>query len=52
MRDGSRFTDKPGYATMSFYQETQNRDPRLSQTIRTPGYKRIGGTAVQTPNFG
>src|SRR3546814_7100334 len=37
MRNGSRFTDLPGYATMQFYQEVQNRDPRLSGTIRTPG---------------
>lgn len=51
MKDGSRFTDKQGYDTISFYGETQNRDPRLSQTIRTPGYKRIGGSATLTPSF-
>lgn len=51
MADGSRFTDKPGYNTMQFYEETQNRDPRLSQTIRTPGYKRIGQSAVSVPDF-
>lgn len=52
MTDGSRFTDKPNYQTMQFYEEVQNRDPRLSQTIRTPGYVRIGGTAPQVPHFG
>lgn len=52
MEDGSRFTDQPGYATMEFFEEVQNRDPRLSQTIRTPGYRRIGGTADQLPQFG
>lgn len=55
MRDGSRFTDLPNYQTMEFYDEVQNRDPRLSQTIRTPGYRRIIGNAEsgqqQAPNF-
>ena len=36
---------------MEFYQETQNRDPRLAQTIRTPGYKRIGQNGVSVPDF-
>lgn len=44
MSDGSRFTDIANYETMEFYNEVQNRDPRLSQTIRTPGYKRIIGS--------
>ena len=43
--DGSRFTDVPGYSTMEFYQEMQGRDPRLTQTVRGPGYTRIGQTA-------
>lgn len=51
MADGSRFTDTPGYETMQFYEECQNRDPRLSQTIRTPGYKRIGETKTSVPDF-
>jgi hypothetical protein len=42
--DGSRFTDMPGNETMEFKDETQNRDARLAQTIRTPGYKRSDGT--------
>ncbi|KQS33887.1 RagB/SusD family nutrient uptake outer membrane protein [Dyadobacter sp. Leaf189] len=52
MKDGSRFTDIKGYETMQFFEETQNRDPRLSQTIRTPGYTRIGETARLVPEFG
>ncbi|SMG30668.1 RagB/SusD family nutrient uptake outer membrane protein [Sphingobacterium psychroaquaticum] len=52
MKDGSRFTDKANYQTMTFLQEIKDRDPRLSQTIRTPGYKRIGGAATLAPNFG
>lgn len=51
MKDGTRFTDIPNYATMQFFEETQNRDPRLSQTIRTPGYTRIGRTEVSVPDF-
>jgi hypothetical protein len=51
MKDGPRFTDIPGYDTISFYNETQNRDPRLSQTIRTPGYTRINATQKLAPDF-
>ena len=49
--DGSRFTDVPGYSTMEFYQEMQGRDPRLTQTVRGPGYTRIGQTAKLSPDF-
>jgi starch-binding outer membrane protein, SusD/RagB family len=51
MADGTRFTDKPGYDTMQFYTEVQNRDPRLSQTIRTPGYRRVGQTTTSSVDF-
>ena len=51
MKDGSRFTDIPGYDTMTFFHEVQNRDPRLAQTIRTPGYTRIGTTNQLPPDF-
>ena len=51
MKDGSRFTDKSGYKTMQFVDETKNRDPRLSQTIRTPGYTRIGATVQVAPDI-
>lgn len=52
MKDGSRFTDKDGWKIMSFVDEVKNRDPRLSQSIRTPGYKRIGSDKVEAPDFG
>lgn len=52
MNDGSRFTDIPSYESMEFYEETQNRDPRLYQTIRTPGYTRIGDPEVLLPDMG
>ena len=51
MADGSRFTDKPRYSALDFYEETQGRDPRLAQTIRTPGYMRIGETDLLAPNM-
>lgn len=47
--DGTPFTDRPKYETLQFYEECQDRDMRLSQTIRTPGYKRDGKFAA--PNF-
>lgn len=52
MKDGTRFTDKPDFNKIEFYEEVQNRDPRLSQTIRTPGYTRIGNTNPLVPDFG
>ena len=41
MKDGSRFTDKAGWETMPFVEEVKDRDPRLAQTVRLPGYSRI-----------
>ncbi|VFB13158.1 RagB/SusD domain-containing protein [Bacteroides heparinolyticus] len=49
--DGTRFTDMANYQTLQYHQEMQNRDPRLSQTVITPGYKRIGGSTVLSPSF-
>lgn len=42
MKDGTRFTDIPGYDTMSFYDEFQNRDPRLAQSIGGPHFVAYG----------
>jgi len=55
MKDGSYYTNQPGYDTFSFVQEFQNRDPRLSQTYAYPGfnlanvrtYSQGGGLYVQ-----
>nr|MBI1231592.1 RagB/SusD family nutrient uptake outer membrane protein [Cytophagales bacterium] len=41
MRDGSRFTDTPGYETMQYVAEFEGRDPRLSQTLVHPGWVRV-----------
>ena len=51
MADGTRYTDQAGWETKSFAEETKNRDPRMAQSIRTPGYKRIDGTEELAPNF-
>lgn len=51
MKNGERFTDKEGYETMTFAEEVVGRDPRLEQTIRTPGYTRIGQTVKLAPDF-
>ena len=51
MADGSRFTDKEGWQTMSFAEETAGRDPRLAQSIRTPGYHRIGSETTISPDL-
>lgn len=51
MADGSRFTDKAGWKAMQFKDEVAGRDPRLAQTIRTPGYRRIGSDKLMAPDF-
>ena len=51
MTNGDRFTDQPGYKTMQYYDEMQNRDPRLTQTVVGPGYMRINSDKVESPNF-
>ena len=44
MQDGSRFTDKEGWATMPFTEETKERDPRLAQTVLTQNAQYVDGT--------
>lgn len=52
-RDGSSFTSATGYRTKTFQEETQNRDRRLEQTIRTKGYARVNGgqSILSAPGF-
>ncbi len=50
MSNGDRFTDKDGYETMQFQEETKNRDPRFAQTVRTPGFTMLDGTK-EGPRF-
>ncbi len=51
MNNGTRYTETSGWETKQFKDEFKNRDPRLAQTIVTPGYKRNGGTEVVVPNI-
>ncbi|KJD31117.1 hypothetical protein PK35_16265 [Tamlana nanhaiensis] len=52
MNTGTAFTNQADYETIEFLQETDDRDPRLAQTIRTPGYTRIGGDGTALlPDF-
>ncbi len=44
--DGTPFTDRPGYDTLSFMTETKNRDPRLRQTIRMGDFRRLNAGAL------
>ena len=45
--DGTPFTDKPGYQTLTFMEEVKGRDKRLQQTIRMGNYTRTNGGAVE-----
>jgi len=47
--DGTPYTAKAGWESEDFYAECQNRDYRLAQTIRTPGYSRDGDATA--PDF-
>lgn len=51
MDDGRFFSSIPGGDKMTFAEECANRDLRLSQTIRTPGYTRIGTSKTLLPDF-
>ncbi len=42
LSNGQPFSSVSGYDTLPFWKEVAGRDPRLSQTVRTPGYRRIG----------
>ncbi len=55
LSDGKPFSSLPNYQQIPFWNEVENRDPRLAQSIRTPGYRRIGvapSTAPLVPDYG
>lgn len=48
--DGTPFTDREGYETMTFPEEMKGRDQRLGQTIRAHDYRRVNaGVAIPAP---
>lgn len=46
MANGTRYTAQTGWETKLFAEETQNRDPRMKQTVLTPGYIQKGATVT------
>ena len=46
MADGSFYSSQENYDTKVFAEEVANRDPRLSQTVLSPGYVQVGDTKV------
>ncbi|WP_319589407.1 RagB/SusD family nutrient uptake outer membrane protein [uncultured Draconibacterium sp.] len=44
MKDGSRFTDKEDHDEIGFYEEMQDRDPRLTQTTAGPDFIAYGAS--------
>ncbi len=51
LKNGKPFTSQAGWETMMLADESKNRDERFSQTVRTPGYKRINGDSEEAPNL-
>lgn len=45
LKNGKSITTVPGYETMSFAEETRDRDPRLAQTVQCAGSK-VKGSAI------
>ena len=51
MTDGTRFTDKPGFDTITYLNVFTNRDPRMAQTIHAPGYIQLGADKTTAVNL-
>ncbi|HLR31761.1 MAG TPA: RagB/SusD family nutrient uptake outer membrane protein, partial [Fodinibius sp.] len=51
MDDGTPFTERADYETMEFYEEMQNRDPRLTQTTAGPEYQTYGSDQREPVNL-
>lgn len=51
MQDGTRFTDIDGYDTLTYVEEFENRDARMSQTIHAPGYIQMGDSKTYPVNL-
>jgi hypothetical protein len=52
MKDGSRFTEQPGYTTKTYQEVYIDRDPRMTETIAQPGFVSYEGPFYQRPNLG
>ena len=51
MKDGTRFTKLEDHEKMPYTEETQDRDPRMAQTVLCPGYMQKGTTTVTANNL-
>ena len=47
MKDGTRFTNIPGYDKMTFFDLMQNRDPRLTQSTAGPNFTVFGSSSPE-----
>ncbi|MBQ7996234.1 MAG: RagB/SusD family nutrient uptake outer membrane protein [Paludibacteraceae bacterium] len=51
MTDGTRFTYKPGFDTITYLNVFTSRDPRMRQTIYAPGYVQKGADKSYAVNM-
>jgi len=51
MQDGTPFTDKEGFDTLTYMDVFKNRDPRMAQTIHAPGYVQKGADKTSAVNL-
>jgi hypothetical protein len=51
LNDGSRFTDIPEFKRIGYYNEMQNRDPRLIQTTAGPNFTVLGESSPEPVNL-
>lgn len=49
--DGAPFTATPGWETMNYAEECQDRDPRMAQIVLCPGYIQKGDTKESIVNI-
>lgn len=51
MTDGTPFTARPGFDTVTYVNIFANRDPRMAQTMHAPGYIQIGAEKTNAVNL-
>lgn len=50
MADGSKIQDQTDYQTMTYNEQFEDRDPRMSQTLMAPGYIALSGIDEEIEN--
>ena len=51
MTDGTPFTARPGFDTVTYVNLFANRDPRMAQTMHAPGYIQMGAEKTNAVNL-